>query len=51
MTNELINFFIADINECAGSPCANGGTCHDQVGHFVCECPAGYEGTNCEIGK
>ena len=45
-------FFTTDINECAtDSPCFNGGTCHDDVGRYTCECAAGYEGTFCECGK
>jgi len=38
-----------NINECASSPCVNGGTCKDEVGQYVCACPAGFKGNNCEI--
>lgn len=37
-----------DINECAPAPCQNGGTCVDLVGSFRCDCPAEFEGANCE---
>ncbi|MGB0592527.1 MAG: EGF domain-containing protein [Myxococcota bacterium] len=38
-----------DIDECAGDPCQNGGTCTDGVASFVCECTAGFEGAVCEL--
>ena len=43
--------YISDINECADTPCMNGGECSDLVGRFECECVAGYEGTTCETGE
>ena len=43
------NFFI-DIDECASSPCQNGGTCIDVVNAFTCNSAPGYEGDNCETG-
>lgn len=30
------------------SSCLNGGTCHDLVNNFRCECAPGFEGANCE---
>ena len=44
-------FLYADINECASNPCVNGGTCKDEIGQYVCACPGGFSGNNCEIGK
>lgn len=38
-----------DIDECAVSPCRNGGECVDMVGRFKCICPVGYSGTLCEV--
>ena len=37
---------------CASNPCVNGATCFDQGNRasYVCLCPAGFEGTNCENG-
>lgn len=43
--------FSSDINECASSPCKNGGTCHDDIDSYTCTCIAGYEGHNCETSK
>ena len=41
-----------EIVACASSPCQNGATCFDHNGGsgYVCLCPAGFEGTNCENG-
>ncbi len=38
----------AQINDCVGDPCQNGGTCADGTGTYTCSCVAGYSGTNCE---
>ena len=43
--------YFSDINECADTPCMNGGECSDLVGRFECECATGYEGTTCETGE
>ena len=37
-----------DIDECALSPCQNGGTCTNAIGSFSCACAAGYTGPACE---
>ncbi|KFQ23872.1 Coagulation factor IX, partial [Merops nubicus] len=38
-----------DGDQCESNPCKNGGVCKDGVSSYVCWCPAGYEGRNCEI--
>ncbi|XP_018417742.1 PREDICTED: coagulation factor VII [Nanorana parkeri] len=38
----------SDIDQCLSNPCLNGGTCSDQIQSYVCNCPEGYEGRNCE---
>ena len=39
-------------NPCDAGPCQNGATCHNNGdGSYRCECPMGYEGTNCETCK
>lgn len=40
-----------DIDECAASPCRNGGECVDMVDKFKCICPVGYSGTLCEVSS
>eukprot|EP00066_Takifugu_rubripes_P005794 XP_003970113.1 PREDICTED: fibulin-7-like isoform X1 [Takifugu rubripes] len=37
-----------DINECASSPCLNGGTCVDEVSQFSCVCGKGWSGPTCQ---
>ena len=44
-----VNF--VDINECAGDPCLNGGTCTDGVNSYTCSCTAGFTGKECETSK
>lgn len=36
---------------CASSPCLNGGTCADGLDMFTCTCSAEYQGTTCAIGE
>ena len=35
-------------DDCASTPCQNGGTCTDSVGTFQCVCKLGYDGKMCE---
>ena len=39
---------ITERDDCAASPCLNGGTCIDEVADYKCECQLGYKGRNCE---
>lgn len=46
---QWITFYLsADIDECSSSPCLNGGTCFNGIGHFYCSCPREYSGVVCE---
>ncbi|KAL2304168.1 hypothetical protein Nmel_012910, partial [Mimus melanotis] len=38
-----------DGDQCNPNPCQNGAVCKDEINSYVCWCPAGYEGKNCEI--
>ena len=44
-------YFSSDIDECASSPCQNGGTCIDGINSYTCNCVPGHTGDNCEIGN
>ncbi len=37
------------VDNCAGNPCQNGGTCNDGFGGYSCDCPQNTQGQNCEI--
>ena len=41
---------IADIDECASSPCLHSATCNDEVNKHNCSCEEGYTGEQCETG-
>ena len=48
----LFSFFVMlDVNECASNPCQNGATCIDGPDQYLCQCPVGFEGENCDMGK
>ena len=40
--------FDLEIDECALSPCKNGGTCVDGINSYNCQCKHGYTGDQCE---
>ncbi|XP_036391125.1 fibulin-7 [Megalops cyprinoides] len=37
-----------NINECASTPCLNGGSCVDEVNRFLCTCAKGWTGPTCQ---
>lgn len=39
---------LLDINECASSPCKNGGVCTNHINRFTCACLPGYSQPVCE---
>jgi hypothetical protein len=45
--------YISDINECNQflGICQNGGQCVNTIGSYRCQCPPGWTGTNCTVGK
>ncbi len=45
------HILFSDINECASNPCQNGGVCMDGINRYVCQCPPGFGGPNCDVGK
>ncbi|KAL4648260.1 coagulation factor IX [Arapaima gigas] len=38
-----------DGDQCLSSPCQNGAECKDGMSSYVCWCPVGFSGKNCEI--
>ncbi|XP_072047469.1 LOW QUALITY PROTEIN: uncharacterized protein [Amphiura filiformis] len=38
-----------NIDECAPTPCLNGGTCHDGINQFTCDCVSGFTGSRCQF--
>ena len=47
----ILTSVFVDIDECATSPCQNGGSCNDQINGYTCNCTSQYFGTNCEYGN
>ena len=37
-----------NIDECASSPCLNGGLCQDGINNYTCDCGEAFVGANCE---
>ena len=38
------------VDECASTPCMNGGTCVDGQDSYTCACDSENTGINCETG-
>jgi hypothetical protein len=38
-----------DRDECITNPCLNGGICINREPYYLCDCPDGYFGENCEV--
>jgi len=50
--NQSSWLYCADEDSCSPrSPCQNGGSCIDAVNAYVCRCPAGYSGVNCQLSQ
>ena len=40
----------SDNSQCSINPCRNGGKCLSRIGGYLCQCLAGYTGSNCQSG-
>jgi hypothetical protein len=38
-----------DIDDCADTPCLNGGICIDGINSYTCICAPGFTGQTCDI--
>ena len=45
---EFTQIFLLDEDDCTDAPCANNGTCIDQVAGYICLCACGFTGSLCE---
>ncbi|XP_072047293.1 fibropellin-3-like [Amphiura filiformis] len=43
--------YNADVDDCLLEPCLNGGTCEDLAFDYMCTCPLGFTGRNCETNN
>ena len=51
-TGELTFIFLSeDVDDCDPNPCLNHGKCVDGLNSYVCKCPRGFAGVNCEKSK
>ena len=53
---QIIFLFLKFINPvqiapCSLEPCRNGGQCRNSGSKYLCMCPRGYSGLNCETSK
>jgi len=48
VTNCIKNIICDRVNECESNPCHSLGTCVNLVNRFICICPDGYAGENCQ---
>lgn len=50
-TNVTIDFLPGKQDFCRPNPCKNSGVCIDQGQDYICRCPDGFVGQNCQTGQ
>ncbi|XP_076459446.1 LOW QUALITY PROTEIN: uncharacterized protein LOC143292771 [Babylonia areolata] len=45
---DFVDFVCEEKNMCAERPCRNGGSCVNGAKDYICRCPTGFAGKNCE---
>ncbi|XP_061572211.1 coagulation factor VII [Cololabis saira] len=50
LPQQLENFWrtYTGVDSCSSSPCKNGATCTRHVDSYICKCPPGFHGHNCD---
>jgi collagen type VI alpha len=48
IASTVVSRFCQDVSLCASNPCQNGGTCREDIKQYICTCPSGVSGKNCE---
>ncbi|XP_046580441.1 matrilin-3-like [Haliotis rubra] len=43
-----LSSYCYDVDACVNNPCLNNGTCVANKGEFICTCPPGFKGIECE---
>ena len=44
-----MNFSSQSLLYFVEGPCLNEGICHDDINFYMCECPDGFSGLNCDV--
>lgn len=50
LDKNLCYFLFAAVDKCLSSPCKNRATCTRNIDTYICKCPPGFHGYNCEKG-
>ena len=47
----VLLYVFVDRNQCGSAPCLHGGECVELSNTYICRCPEGYSGKQCERGE
>jgi len=48
LSSEFVNFACAAHDYCSSNPCQNGGQCSEGAESYICQCPMGFAGKDCD---